>query len=69
MYGEQQEYGVKSYDSFTICLDVKDTPVRVIKNSSVFWSNKENMMISEVQVTPLRKGRDLYFRTWIRELL
>ena len=55
--------GVENYNSFTTSLDIKNTPLRAVSNSSVFWSKKENTMNPEVQVVPkFMKGKRLIFQ-------
>ena len=40
--------GIKGFNTYTASMDTKETPVRNIKNTSVFWSN---------QVAPISRNR------------
>ena len=51
--------GVRSFDSFTTSLDTENTPVRAVRNSSVFWSKRESMIILKKWfLLSIRKERD-----------
>ena len=55
--------GVKRFHNYTASMDTKESPVRNIKNTSVFWSNKVAQMSPEVDKnSKFKRGEKLLYQ-------